>query len=120
MKALLDGMTDHPHWPIIGTHVPQYMGKASLDFLQEAMGIEYEEWLIKNVHINTITVHLDDFLGSMRLNGAGSLIMYRTGSKFCHTVMALRLDDELYYIMESTHGKPANSMKSSGRLGICE
>ena len=103
MKAFLGGLTDHPHWPIIGTHVPPYMEKANLDFLREAMGIEYEERQIKNVDIDPDTVKSGDFLGIMRLDGAGSLIMYGTGSRVGHNVMALRFDGVLY-IVESTDG----------------
>ena len=39
----------------------------------------------------------------MRLDGAGSLIMYGTGSRVGHNVMAMRFDGELY-IVESTSG----------------
>jgi len=32
-KCFIGGFTDHPKWPIIGSHVPPYMEKANLEFL---------------------------------------------------------------------------------------
>lgn len=41
-KCFLGGLSDHPTWPIIGSHVPEYMEKANIVFLKESMGIELE------------------------------------------------------------------------------
>jgi len=40
LKAFVGGITDHPKWPIIGTHVPPYMEKANVDFIRETIGLE--------------------------------------------------------------------------------
>lgn len=42
MKAFLGGITDHAHWPVIGSHVPPYMERANVDFIKEAIGVELE------------------------------------------------------------------------------
>ena len=38
VKSFVGGLTPHPEWPVIGSHVPPYMQKATLNFLSEAMG----------------------------------------------------------------------------------
>ena len=32
-KAFVGGLSDHPEWPIIGSHVPPYMEQANIEFL---------------------------------------------------------------------------------------
>ena len=40
LKAFVGGISDHPHIPIIGSHVPPYMEKANVKFIKEALGVE--------------------------------------------------------------------------------
>ena len=40
LKAFVGGITDHPHLPYIGSHVPPYMEKANIEFIKEAVGVE--------------------------------------------------------------------------------
>jgi len=42
-KFFLGGLSYHPSWPIIGSHVPEYMEIANVAFLKESMGIELEK-----------------------------------------------------------------------------
>ena len=51
-KCYLGGLSDHPKWPIIGSHVPEYMVKANLEFLAETMGYELEEREVQKVEID--------------------------------------------------------------------
>lgn len=43
LKCFVGGISDHPYWPVIGTHVPPYMEKANKEFLADGMGWELEE-----------------------------------------------------------------------------
>jgi hypothetical protein len=52
MKAFLGGISDHPHIPIIGSHVPPYMEKANVEFIKEAIGVELQERPIQKVDID--------------------------------------------------------------------
>ena len=33
LECFVGGLSDHPKWPIIGSHVPPYMAKANLEFI---------------------------------------------------------------------------------------
>ena len=110
IKCFLGGISDHPYIPVIGSHVPAYMEKANIEFLKETIGLEMEVRETQEVHINPDTIRSGDFFGVMRLDGLDPMIMYGTGAKIGHNVMALRFDGELY-IVESqdawywpTHG----------------
>ena len=110
LKAFVGGISDHPEWPIIGSHVPPYMEKANVEFIKEALGVTLEERPTQVVDIDPDTIQSGDFFGIMRLDGLDPMIMYGTGSRVGHNVMALRFDGELY-IVESqdawywpTHG----------------
>lgn len=49
LKMFLGGISDHSHLPIIGSHVPEYMEKANIKFLHEAMQYDMEPREIKKV-----------------------------------------------------------------------
>ena len=51
-KTFLGGFTDHPKWPIIGSHVPLYMEKANLEFLSKSMGLDLTERTTQRVDID--------------------------------------------------------------------
>ena len=43
VKSFVGGLTPNPDLPYIGSHVPPYMEKATLDFLKDSMGYVMEE-----------------------------------------------------------------------------
>lgn len=101
------GLGTDPNQPIYGSHVPDYMEKANVQFLAEMMGYnltvregshdysdEYDENLIQS----------GDFLSITRLDGVDPIIMYGSGSHAGHSVMALRFEDGELYIIESQDG----------------
>jgi len=98
LKAFVGGITDHPRWPVIGSHVPPYMEKANLEFIKEAVGVEMQPRETQKVDIDPDTIQSGDFFGIMRLDGLDPMIMYGTGARIGHNVMALRFDGELYVV----------------------
>jgi len=111
VKAFVGGVTDHPDWPIIGSHVPKYMELANVRFLKEANGWDLQPRATQKVEIDPSLIKSGDFFGVMRLDGLDPMIMYGTGAKFGHNVMALRMENDELYIVESqdawywpTHG----------------
>ena len=101
LKMFVGGVSDHPKWPIIGTHVPKYMEQANVKFIKEAVGHELVERTTKKVEIDPSLVQSGDFFGVMRLDGLDQIIMYGTGALIGHNVMALRMEDDELYIVES-------------------
>ena len=97
-KFFLGGLSYHPSWPIIGSHVPEYMDKANVAFLKESMGIKLKKRATHKVKINPNLIQSGDFLAIFRLDGLDPLIMYGTGSHIGHDTMALRFDGELYIV----------------------
>ena len=112
MKAFVGGLSANPYLPYIGSHVPEYMEKANIEFLSEQAGINLVERETKVVDINPDLIQSGDFFGIMRLDGLDPMIMYGTGSKIGHNTMALRFDGELYVVESQdawywpTHGLP--------------
>ena len=51
LEAFVGGLSLHPLIPYIGSHTPPYMEKASLKFLEDAMGLVMEERETYEVHI---------------------------------------------------------------------
>ena len=104
VKAFVGGISTHPHIPIIGSHVPKYMEKANVRFLEET-GVwpNMEERETKKVTIDPDTIQSGDYFAVLRLDGLDPIIMYGTGSHSGHTTAALRIDGELY-VVESQDG----------------
>ena len=98
LKAFVGGISDHPRLPYIGSHVPPYMEKANVEWLKESIGVELQERPIQKVVLDPETINSGDFLGIMRLDGLDPMIMYGTGARVGHNVMALRFDGELYVV----------------------
>ena len=98
VKAEVGGLTPHPYWPIIGSHVPWYMENATLQFLEDSMGLVMDRRPVQKVEIDPDLIQSGDFLAVMRLEGLGAMIMYGTGSHISHSTMALRFDGELYVV----------------------
>jgi hypothetical protein len=42
LKLFVGGMGANPKWPIIGSHVPKYMEKANVKFIEESVGWKME------------------------------------------------------------------------------
>jgi hypothetical protein len=92
-----------PKLPIIGWKVPAYMEKANVEFLEQSMNYVMEKRSVSKVEIDPDTIQSGDFFGAVRLDGTSPIIMYGTGARISHCIMALRIDGELY-IIESTDG----------------
>ena len=101
--AFFGGLSPDPDLPIIGSHVPPYMEEANIEFLKEAMHYEMEVRDTQKVEIDPDYIQSGDFIAILRLDGLDPMIMYGTGGHAGHTVMALRMDGELY-IVESQDG----------------
>lgn len=97
------GLGTDPNVPIWGSHVPEYMEKANIDFLSETMGYNMEVRTTTEYDYDENLIQSGDFLAIMRLDGVDEIIMYGTGTHAGHSVMALRMDGELY-IVESQDG----------------
>jgi hypothetical protein len=74
------------------------MEKANVKFLKDNIGLDLVERPVQKVEIDPDTIQSGDFFGIMRLDGLDPMIMYGTGSKIGHNVMALRFDGELYVV----------------------
>ena len=86
---------------LVGSPVPQYMVDANLQFLKDTMQLEMTERTTQKVEIDPDLIQSGDFLGVLRLDGLVSIIMYGTGARIGHNVMALRMEDDELYIVES-------------------
>ena len=52
IKASVGGLTPHPYWPIIGSHIPPYMEKTAVKFVKESMNWDMEVRETQKVTIN--------------------------------------------------------------------
>ena len=94
----LGGFGTDPNVPIWGSHVPEYMVQANLNFLNHTMGVQLEERTVQQVDIDESLINSGDFISILRLDGLDPIIMYGSGSHAGHSVMALRMDGELYIV----------------------
>ena len=106
LECFVGGLSDHPKWPIIGSHVPPYMAKANLEFIQEAMGLTIESRSTTGIlDIDENLVKSGDFFLIMRLDGLDPMIMWGTGAHGAHCTMAMWFDDgnggQELYVVES-------------------
>ena len=92
------GLGPDPNIPIFGSHVPEYMEKANIDFIQKAMGIKMEVRETQEVVIDEKDIRSGDFFVVMRLDGLDQIIEYGTGSRSGHSVMALWFEDGLHIV----------------------
>jgi hypothetical protein len=74
------------------------MEKANLKFMKWAMNINLENRTTQKVEIPERKIQSGDYFAVMRLDGLDPMIMYGTGSRSGHSVMALRFDGELYIV----------------------
>lgn len=115
LLCFLGGLGDDPTKKIMGTHVPPYMEKANVEFLNETMGYLLVERTIQDVEIDESLIQSGDFLAIMRLDGLDPIIMYGSGSHAGHSTMAIRDENGDLFIIESqdawywpTHGIQKN------------
>lgn len=94
----LGGFGINPDIPVFGSHIPEYMEKANIDFLSTVMGYTLEKRTITDYDYDENLIQSGDFLSIMRLDGVDPIIMYGSGSHAGHSTMALRYDGELYII----------------------
>ena len=74
------------------------MEKANVQWIKDTMNVTLVERTTQKVEIDPDTIQSGDFFGIMRLDGLDPMIMYGTGSRVGHNVMALRFDGELYVV----------------------
>lgn len=103
LKLFAGGFGSDPRWPIIGSHVPAYMEKANLKFLEHAMNWKMEPRKVNKVWLTEEEIHDGDFIAIVRLDGLDEIIMWGTGSHSGHSVVVLTLDGEKY-VVESQDG----------------
>jgi len=84
VEAFVGGVSDHPHIPIIGSHVPHYMEQTNVEFLREAMDVEMPERVITEVEIDEDLIGSGDVFTIMRLDGLDPIVMWGTGSMGGH------------------------------------
>lgn len=101
--TFVGGIGTNPYIPFFGSHVPEYMVKANVKFLQNTMNYTMEERTITDYDYDESNIQSGDFLAIMRMDGLDPIIMYGSGTHAGHSVMALRFDGELY-IIESQDG----------------
>jgi hypothetical protein len=98
LKLFIGGLGLNPKYPIIGSHVPEYMQQANRHFINEVFGWELEEREIQEVELDESLVHDGDFFAITRLDGLDEIIMWGTGSHIGHSTMALWIDGELHIV----------------------
>lgn len=104
LLAFVGGLGTNPWLPIIGSHVPEYMEKVNIKFLNHTMGYQLEKRDIQSYDYDESLIQSGDFLSIMRLDGVDPIIMYGSGTHAGHSVMALRFEDGELYIIESQDG----------------
>jgi hypothetical protein len=103
LLAFIGGMGTDPNVPFWGSHIPEYMEKVNVKFLNDTMGYELIPREIQEYEYDESNIQSGDYLGIIRLDGLNPMIMYGSGTHAGHSTMALRFDGELY-IVESQGG----------------
>lgn len=98
MKLFIGGMGSDPKWPFIGSHVPAYMEKANVKFINETMKWDMKTRKTTNVWLTEDQIHDGDFLAITRLDGLDELIMWGTGGRVGHSAVVLTIDGEKYVV----------------------
>ena len=98
VKAFLGGLGMHGKVPLFQPKVPEYMEKANVDFLKWSINYDLVERPTQVVEIDENLVQSGDYFAVMRLDGLDPMIMYGTGSHSGHSVVALRMEGNLYIV----------------------
>lgn len=104
LKSFIGGLGAHGKNPLTSSQVPEYMEEANKEFLKWGVSWDLEERKTQKVEIDENLIHSGDWLPIMRLDGLDPLIMYGTGSRVGHSVMALWFEEDgkrELYIVES-------------------
>jgi len=96
IKAFAGGLGMNGKIPLFGPKVPEYQEKANVEFMKWAVNYDLVERETQKVEIDESLVMSGDYFAVMRLDGLDQIIMYGTGSHSGHSVVALRMDGELY------------------------
>ena len=98
LKAFIGGLGMHGKTALFDPKVPAYMEAANIRFMKWALNIELEERSVQKVEIPEENIQSGDYFAVMRLDGLDPMIMFGTGSRSGHSVMAMRFDGELYIV----------------------
>ena len=98
IKAFAGGLGMHGKIPLFGPKVPEYMEKANIEFLEWAVDYKMEVRKTQKVVIDESLIQSGDYLAVMRLDGLDPMIMYGTGSHSGHSIIALRMEGNLYIV----------------------
>ena len=74
------------------------MEDANKEFMKWAVNYDLVERKTQKVEIDESLISSGDYFAVMRLDGLDPMIMYGTGSHSGHSVVALRMDGELYIV----------------------
>jgi len=97
VKMYVGGLGMHGKIPLFEPAVPEYMIEANRDFLKWSLDWDLEERTNgTNVEIDESEIASGDYFAVTRLDGLDPMIMWGTGSHSGHSVIALRMDGELY------------------------
>jgi len=105
LSAFIGGLGPNPDIPFFGSHVPEYMEKANIEFLCQAMEYCMVEREIQDLSedFDSSLIKKGDFFPVQRMDGLDEIVMYGSGSHSGHSVMAMRFeeDPDQLYIVES-------------------
>lgn len=96
VKAFVGGLGMHGKIPLFDPAVPEYMEEVNKEFLKWSIGFDLVERPTQKVEIDESYVQSGDYFAVTRLDGLDPIIMYGTGSHSGHSVVALRMDGELF------------------------
>ena len=90
LTLFLGGFSTNPNLPIIGSHVPKYMEKANIQFLEEFVNFTQIERKNKGkvLPLNKTNIKTGDYVAIHRYDGLDPLIMFGTGSHTGHYAVA--------------------------------
>eukprot|EP00349_Pseudokeronopsis_sp_Brazil_P012242 CAMPEP_0202978794 /NCGR_PEP_ID=MMETSP1396-20130829/85118_1 /ASSEMBLY_ACC=CAM_ASM_000872 /TAXON_ID= /ORGANISM="Pseudokeronopsis sp., Strain Brazil" /LENGTH=145 /DNA_ID=CAMNT_0049717923 /DNA_START=505 /DNA_END=939 /DNA_ORIENTATION=- len=94
------GTAENRYFRFKGSHIPEYMEFANIEFLNEALHIDMERREIENVYLDPSLISNGDLFLIMRLDGIDPIVMYGTGSYAAHCVVAMRFEDDELYMVE--------------------
>eukprot|EP00347_Sterkiella_histriomuscorum_P011078 403373837 len=104
LELFVGGLGTNPWLPIVGSHVPEYMEQANVEFLNESIGWNLQVRPVHEIKLDKSQIKSGDYLMVFRLDGLDEIIMYGTGSHVGHSVMAMWFPDGELYVVESQDG----------------
>jgi hypothetical protein len=106
LKMYLGGIGKDPSSWIFNPHVPDYMVKANIDFLERYAHFKPAfrgENGKRVLDIDEKEIKSGDFIAIYRLDGLDPLIMFGSGSRLGHSAVACWIEGELF-VLESQDG----------------